>query len=55
MFGAASFLVGLPAVFIGLVAADFGGAISLVAILRGAVAIISFAVIAAGWTIDHDV
>jgi hypothetical protein len=38
-----------------LLAANVSGELSLVETLFGILAIISFAVIATGWTIDHDV
>jgi len=48
-------LFSLPAMAAGLLAANFSGELSVVGTLLGAVAIIIFAVIATGWTIDHDV
>ena len=52
---AASLLLGLPVLAIGLFAANISGGLNLVETLLGILAIISFAVIATGWTIDHDV
>jgi hypothetical protein len=52
---AASLLLGLPVLAIGLFAANVSGGLNLVETLLGILAIISFAVIATGWTIDHDV
>jgi hypothetical protein len=40
---------------VALFAANFSGALSLVETLLGILAIVSFAVIATGWTVDHDV
>ena len=45
----------LPAIFIALVIAYFFGQLGLVGTTLGIVAIICFAVIATGWTEDHDV
>ena len=55
MLRAVSFIVSIPAMVVGLFAANCGGALSLVGTLLGILAIISFAVIAIGWTQDHDV
>ena len=55
MIRAASLLLGLPVLAIGLFAANISGGLNLVETLVGILAIISFAVIATGWTIDHDV
>ena len=55
MLRAVSFIVSIPAMVVGLFAANYGGALSLAGTLLGILAIISFAVIATGWTQDHDV
>lgn len=55
MIRAASLLLGLSLVAMGLFAANGSGELSLVEALLGILAIISFAIIATGWTIDHDV
>jgi hypothetical protein len=51
----AALLLSLPVVAVTLFAAKAGGELGLVETLLGMLAIISFAVIATGWTIDHDV
>lgn len=54
MLRAASLLLGLPALVVVLVAANLGGGIGLVETLLAILVIIGFAIIASGWTIDHD-
>ena len=55
MIRAASVLFSLPAIVVALLAANAFGELSLVETALGVLAIISFAVIAAGWAIDRDV
>ena len=55
MIRAASLLAGLSLIVAGLFAANWSGALSLVGTVFGIFAIVGFAVIATGWTEDHDV
>ena len=55
MIRAAGLLFGLPIVALALLAAGLGGKLGFVETVLGILAIIIFAVVAAGWTIDHDV
>lgn len=55
MIRAISVLFGFPTIVIALIAANFVGQLSLVGTTLGISAIICFAVIAIGWTEDHDV
>jgi hypothetical protein len=55
MIRATSLLFGLPVMAVALFAADLGGQLSFVETLLGIAAIVTFAVVAVGWTIDHDV
>jgi hypothetical protein len=48
-------LFSLPVLAGGLLASHFSGTLGLVATLLGILAIVSFAIVATGWTIDHDV
>jgi hypothetical protein len=47
-------LLSIPVVAGGLLASNFSGGLGLVATLLGVLAIVSFAIIATSWTIDHD-
>lgn len=55
MIRAASLVVGLSAVVAGLFAANWSGTLGYAGTVLGILAIIGFAVVAAGWTEDHDV
>lgn len=55
MLRAVSLLFSIPAMVATLLAANFSGALSFVETAVGILAIISFAVIAIGWTEDRDV
>lgn len=55
MIRTASLLLSFPVVAVILFAANASGELSLVETLLAILAIVSFAVIATGWTIDHDV
>lgn len=55
MIRAASILFSLSVMAVALFAANFSGELSLIESTLGILAIISFAVLATGWTIDHDV
>lgn len=55
MIRAACLLFGLSAVVVALLAANFHWELSFVETLLGILAIISFAVVATAWTINHDV
>ena len=55
MIRAASLLFSLPVMAVALLAANFSGSLNMIETLLGIFAIISFAVLATGWTIDHDV
>jgi len=55
MFRAASLLFSLLVTPVALFAANYSGALSLVETMLGIFAIIGFAIIATGWTVDHDV
>jgi hypothetical protein len=44
-----------PAIAIVLLAGNLGGQLGLIEMLLGILAIIGFAIVATGWTIDHDV
>jgi hypothetical protein len=55
MIRAASLLFTLLVMLIALFAAGYGGELGLVETMLGILAIVSFAVIATGWTVDHDV
>ncbi len=55
MIRAASLLFVIPVMAVVLLSANASGEFSLVEALLGILVIISFAVIATGWTIDHDV
>lgn len=48
-------LLSLPTIFIVLLIAYFFGRLGLIGTTLGILAIICFAVIATGWTEDHDV
>lgn len=50
-----SFLLSLPAVIIGLLVANHYGQLSPIVALLGILAIVGFAILATGWTEDHDV
>ena len=50
-----SLLFGLPVIALAVIAAHFVGQLSFVETLLGIFAIIYFAVVATGWTEDHDV
>lgn len=55
MLRSVSFLLSLPAVVVGLLAANYWGQLSLVGTVLGILAIIAFAILATSWTEDHDV
>ena len=55
MIRSVSLLLTFPAIVIALVVANFVGQLNFVETTLGIVAIISFAVIAVGWTEDHDI
>jgi FtsH-binding integral membrane protein len=55
MVRSVSLLVSLPIIVVGLLIANYCGQLSLVATLLGILAIVVFAVVATGWTEDHDV
>lgn len=55
MVRAASLLIGLPVIAVALLAANYYGELGLIETVLGILAIISFALLATGWTIDHDV
>lgn len=55
MIRTASLLFSLPVMAAGLLAASYSGELTLVETLLGGLAIISFAVLAVGWAVDHDV
>ncbi|HET7884836.1 MAG TPA: hypothetical protein VFL62_01290 [Bradyrhizobium sp.] len=55
MIRTVSFLFSLPAVAAALLAIDLSDKLALVGALLGILAIVSFAIIATGSTIDHDV
>ena len=50
-----SFLLSLPAVIVGLLVANHYGQLSPIVALLGILAIVGFAILATGWTKDHDV
>ena len=50
-----SFLLSLPAVIVGLLVANHYGQLSSIVALLGILAIVGFAILATGWTEDHDV
>ncbi len=50
-----SFLLSLPAVIVGLLVANHYGQLSPIVALLGILAIVGFAILATGWTEDHDV
>ncbi len=52
---AVGLVFGVPAIIIALVVANLIGQLGVVTTTLGILAIISFAVIAIGWTEDHDV
>lgn len=54
MLRAVGLLLSLPAMIAGLLAANFNGAFSFAETMLGILAIISFAVLAVGWTEDHS-
>jgi 1,4-dihydroxy-2-naphthoate octaprenyltransferase len=49
------FLLSLPAVIVGLLVANHYGQLSSIVALLGILAIVGFAILATGWTEDHDV
>ena len=55
MIRAASLLFSLLVMPIALFAANYSGELGLVETMLGILAIIGFAIIATGWTVDHDV
>jgi len=55
MIRVASLLFALLVTLIALFVASYGGELGLVETMLGIFAIVSFAVIATGWTVDHDV
>jgi hypothetical protein len=55
MVRAAGLLLGLPTMVAGLLVAKHYGHLGLVVTLLGVFAIIGFAIVATGWTEDHDV
>lgn len=55
MLRSVSFLLSLPAVVVGLLAANYWGQLSLIGTVLGILAIIAFAILATSWTEDHDV
>jgi len=55
MIRAASLLFSLLVASIALFAANYCGELGLVATMLGILAIVSFAIIAVGWTVGHDV
>jgi hypothetical protein len=55
MIRAVSLLFVLSVITAGLLVSNFGGAVGLVETLLGILVIVAFAIIATGWTIDHDV
>lgn len=55
MIRAASLLFSLLVTPVALLVANYGGELSLAETMLGIFAIISFAIIATGWTVDHDV
>lgn len=50
-----SLLLSLPAVIVGLLVANHYGLLSPIVALLGILAIVGFAILATGWTEDHDV
>jgi uncharacterized membrane protein len=48
-------LLGLSAIVIALLVANFFGQLGLLGTTLGILAIVGFAVVATGWTEDHDV
>ena len=55
MIRTVSLLLSLPAIVIALVVANCAGQLGLAETTLGILAIISFAVLAAGWTEDRDI
>ena len=55
MIRAASLLFSLLVTPVALFVANFGGELGLAETMLGIFAIIGFAIIATGWTVDHDV
>jgi len=55
MVRSVSLLLSLPIMVAGLLVAGYYGQLSLVATLLGILAIVVFAILATGWTEDHDV
>lgn len=55
MIRAASLVLSLLVTPIALFAANYSGELGVVETMLGILAIISFAIIATGWTVDHDV
>ncbi len=55
MVRSVTFLLGLPAVIVGLLVANYYGQLSPIVALLGIPAIIAFAILATRWTEDHDV
>jgi hypothetical protein len=55
MVRSVSLLLSLPVMLAGLLVAGYYGQLSLVATLLGILAIVVFAILATGWTEDHDV
>lgn len=55
MIRAASLVFSLLVTPIALFAANYSGELGVVETMLGILAIISFAIIATGWTVDHDV
>lgn len=55
MIRAASLLFSLLVTSIALFAANYSGVLGLAGTMLGIFVIIGFAIIATGWTVDHDV
>jgi hypothetical protein len=55
MIRAASILFSLPVMAVALFVAHFSGDVSPIEAMLAILAIVCFAVIATGWTVDHDV
>ena len=55
MLRAVGLFLGLPAMIAVLLASNVSGALSFVGTTLGILAIISFAILAAGWTEDRDI
>ena len=55
MFRAIGLLLGVPALLLALFVGKFSEELTFVEIMLGIFAIVGFAVLATGWTVDHNV